>query len=95
MKEKIHPKYFNTIATCACGAEYDINSNKETVRIDICSACHPLFTGKQKMLDTEGRVSKFKKKYADVKSKKMVRRVSKKKLTARKKTAKKKPAKKK
>jgi len=69
MKEKIHPKYFKTIATCACGAQYEIGSTKENIRVDICSACHPLFTGKQKLLDTEGRVQKFKKKYAGVKIK--------------------------
>jgi large subunit ribosomal protein L31 len=66
MKEKIHPKYFETVATCACGATYKIGSTKDNIRVDICSACHPLFTGKQKLLDTEGRVQKFKKKYAAV-----------------------------
>jgi len=66
MKEKIHPKYYKTIASCACGAQYEIGSTKENIRVDICSACHPFFTGKQKLLDTEGRVSKFKKKYAGV-----------------------------
>lgn len=67
MKENIHPKYFTTKATCACGAVYDIGSTKENLRIEICSACHPLFTGKQKLLDAEGRVQKFQKKYAGVK----------------------------
>ncbi|MBU1027151.1 MAG: 50S ribosomal protein L31 [Candidatus Margulisbacteria bacterium] len=66
MKEKIHPKYFQTTATCACGAVHKIGSTKENIRVDICSACHPLFTGKQKLLDTEGRIEKFKKKYANV-----------------------------
>ena len=66
MKEKIHPKYFETTAVCACGATYQIGSTKENIHIDICSACHPLFTGKQKLLDIEGRVQKFKKKYANV-----------------------------
>jgi len=78
MKEGIHPKYFKTTATCACGAHYEIASNKENIRVDICSACHPLFTGKQKLLDTEGRVQKFKKKYAGIKikprTKKVIRR---------------------
>ena len=64
MKEKIHPKYHKTTVTCACGATYEIGSTRENIRVDICSACHPLFTGKQKLLDTEGRVEKFKKKYA-------------------------------
>ncbi len=66
MKEKIHPKYFDTKATCACGASFDVGSTRENIRVDICSACHPLFTGKQKLLDIEGRVQKFKKKYASV-----------------------------
>ncbi len=66
MKEKIHPKYFQATATCACGATRQIGSTKEKIHVDICSACHPLFTGKQKLLDIEGRVQKFKKKYAGV-----------------------------
>ena len=66
MKEKIHPKYYDTVATCACGATYQIGSTRDKIHIDICSACHPLFTGKQKLLDVEGRVQKFKKKYAGI-----------------------------
>ena len=64
MKEKIHPKYYKTTATCACGAAFDIGSTNEIIKVDICSNCHPLFTGKQRFLDAEGRVEKFKKKYA-------------------------------
>ena len=66
MKDEIHPKYFKTTATCACKATYEIGSTKENLRVDICSNCHPLFTGKQKFMDTEGRVERFKKKYAKV-----------------------------
>ncbi len=66
MKPNTHPKYYKTKAICACGATYEIGSTKENIHVDICSACHPLFTGKQKLLDTEGRVQKFKKKYANV-----------------------------
>ncbi|MFH1542343.1 MAG: 50S ribosomal protein L31 [bacterium] len=66
MKEKTHPKYFETTAVCACGAQFVVGSTREKIHVDICSACHPLFTGKQKLLDTEGRVEKFKKKYANV-----------------------------
>lgn len=66
MKPEIHPKYFKTTATCACGTIYQVGSTKENLRVDICSACHPLFTGKQKLMDVEGRVQKFKKKYAGV-----------------------------
>ena len=74
MKENVHPKYFRTTATCACGATFDIGSTKENVRVDICSNCHPLFTGKQKLMDTEGRVEKFKKKYAKVTAAKPVKK---------------------
>jgi len=86
MKPKIHPKYFSTTATCACGAVFEIGSTREAIRVDICSACHPLFTGKQKLLDAEGRVQKFKKKYAGVtpKAKKPVKKKTVKKTTAKK-----------
>jgi len=70
MKEKIHPKYFKAKAACACGATYDVGSTKENIRVDICSACHPFFTGQQKILDIEGRVEKFKKRYAKAAPKK-------------------------
>ena len=63
MKEEIHPKYFKTIASCACGATYEVGSTKQNIKVDICSACHPVFTGKQKLIDIAGRVEKFKKKY--------------------------------
>ncbi len=87
MKEKIHPKYFTTKATCACGASFDIGSTKENIKVEICSKCHPLFTGKQKILDTEGRVEKFKKrmaKAAPAKKKKTTKKKSKKSKTVRK-----------
>jgi large subunit ribosomal protein L31 len=66
MKKTIHPKTYKTVARCACGAEYDIESTKETIRLDICAKCHPFFTGKQKLVDTTGRVEKFKQRYANV-----------------------------
>jgi large subunit ribosomal protein L31 len=66
MKKEIHPKYHRTKAACACGATYEIGSTNENIRVDICSNCHPLFTGKQKLMDTEGRVERFKKKYSKV-----------------------------
>ncbi len=80
MKDKIHPEYHTVNVTCACGAEFEIGSTKKNIRVDICSKCHPLFTGKQKLMDTEGRVDKFKKKYAakPVSLKKKKTRVSKK-----------------
>jgi large subunit ribosomal protein L31 len=66
MKKDLHPKYGPTKASCACGATYEFGSTTQNIKVDICSACHPLFTGKQKFMDTEGRVEKFKKKYAKV-----------------------------
>ena len=69
MREKVHPRYQISTARCACGASYEIGSTKDSIKVDICSACHPLFTGKQKLLDSEGRVEKFKKKYAKVTAK--------------------------
>ena len=63
MKEGIHPEYKEIKAVCACGRLYHkVNATK--AHVDICSMCHPFFTGKQKILDAEGRVEKFKKKYA-------------------------------
>ena len=64
MKDKIHPAYKMTTITCACGALIQTRSTKENIRVEICSNCHPFFTGKQKFIDTAGRIDKFKKKYA-------------------------------
>ncbi|HWR72384.1 MAG TPA: 50S ribosomal protein L31 [Nitrospirota bacterium] len=63
MKQEIHPDYRVTNVTCACGNAFQTRSTKTTLRLDICSVCHPFFTGKQKLIDTEGRVDKFRKKY--------------------------------
>ena len=63
MKEGIHPTYNQTQIKCACGAVYETGSSKEGLRVDICSKCHPFFTGKQKLVDTGGRVEKFKKRF--------------------------------
>ncbi len=63
MKEGIHPNYNQTKIKCACGAVYETGSTKEELRVDICSKCHPFFTGKQKLVDTGGRVDRFKKRY--------------------------------
>ncbi|MBQ3004011.1 MAG: 50S ribosomal protein L31 [Clostridia bacterium] len=63
MKQGIHPDYKNTTITCACGAVYETKSVKENLKVDICSKCHPFFTGKQKFVDAGGRVDKFKKKF--------------------------------
>ena len=63
MKEKIHPKYFETTVTCACGSVIKTRSTVKDIKVEICSACHPFFTGKQKLIDTAGRVERFRKKY--------------------------------
>ncbi len=63
MKEGIHPKYEKIVVRCACGAEFETRSTKESIRLDICSKCHPFFTGKQKLVDTGGRVDRFKKRF--------------------------------
>lgn len=63
MKEGIHPDYKQTKIICACGAEYETSSTKEDVHVEICAKCHPFFTGKQKLVDSGGRVDKFKKRY--------------------------------
>jgi large subunit ribosomal protein L31 len=55
--------YSDVVATCACGAEYQTGSTLDSVRVDICANCHPFFTGEKKIVDAEGRVEKFKKKY--------------------------------
>jgi large subunit ribosomal protein L31 len=63
MKEKIHPKYETTTITCACGNVIETRSTLKNIKVEICSACHPFFTGKQKLVDTAGRVERFRKKY--------------------------------
>ncbi len=63
MKEGIHPNYSQTQVKCACGATYETGSTKDGLHVDICSKCHPFFTGKQKLVDTGGRVDRFKKRY--------------------------------
>ena len=64
MKPEIHPKYNKIIAVCSCGNEIELGSVNSEIHVEICSACHPFFTGKQKLIDTAGRIEKFKKKYA-------------------------------
>ena len=67
MKQGIHPEYNVVTVKCACGAEYTTRSTKNDVKVEICSKCHPFFTGKQKCLDAGGRVDKFKKRLSMVK----------------------------
>ncbi|NEW07601.1 50S ribosomal protein L31 [Paenibacillus sp. SYP-B3998] len=63
MKAAIHPTYHVTTVTCACGNVFETGSIKQNLRVEICSNCHPFYTGKQKFIDVGGRVDKFKKKY--------------------------------
>jgi len=64
MKEKIHPKYFpESKVTCSCGNTFTTGSTRETLRVELCSKCHPFFTGEQKIVDTAGRVERFRRKY--------------------------------
>ncbi len=63
MKEGIHPKYERTTIRCACGAVFEVSSTKKDIKVEICSKCHPFYTGKQKLVDTSGRVDKFNKKF--------------------------------
>ncbi|HHX18027.1 MAG TPA: 50S ribosomal protein L31 [Clostridium sp.] len=63
MKAGIHPAYSRTTIKCACGATYQTGSTKKDVHVEICSNCHPFYTGKQKLVDTGGRVDKFNKRY--------------------------------
>jgi large subunit ribosomal protein L31 len=64
VKAGIHPNYKEVKVVCACGESFTTRSTRADIRLDICSKCHPFFTGKQKIVDAEGRVEKFKKKYA-------------------------------
>jgi large subunit ribosomal protein L31 len=63
MKKGIHPDYQPTVIRCACGATYETGSTKKDLRVDVCANCHPFFTGKQKLVDTGGRVDRFNKRF--------------------------------
>ena len=63
MKDGIHPQYNDTVIRCACGNEIPTRSTSSSIRVEICSKCHPFFTGKQKLVDTGGRVDRFKKRF--------------------------------
>ena len=64
MKKDIHPKYKKAAVRCACGTEFETGSTIDSIKVEICSKCHPFFTGKQKLMDTAGRVERFRRKYA-------------------------------
>ena len=63
MKPGIHPEYNEVTVTCACGASYSTRSTRKSIAVEICSNCHPFFTGKQKLVDTAGRVERYRRKY--------------------------------
>ncbi len=63
MKQGIHPNYMKSVVKCACGETFETVSNKEEIKVEICSKCHPFYTGKQKLVDTGGRVDRFKNRY--------------------------------
>ncbi len=65
MKKDIHPKLFDTVIRCACGSTFETKSTEKEIRVEICSSCHPFFTGKQKFVDSAGRIERFKKKYGN------------------------------
>lgn len=70
VKAKIHPNYVQTKVTCACGATHEVWSTKAALRVDVCSSCHPFYTGKQRIVDSGGRVERFLKKYEQSKQRK-------------------------
>ena len=64
MKDKIHPKYYNDAqVVCACGNSFTVGATKKLLKVEVCSQCHPFFTGERKMMDTAGRVERFKRRY--------------------------------
>ena len=67
MKPDIHPKYVEATVTCACGNNFVTRSTKPEIRLEICSACHPFFTGKQKLIDSAGRVDRYERRFAKTK----------------------------
>jgi large subunit ribosomal protein L31 len=77
MKKDVHPEYHETTIHCACGNVVEAGSTKKDIRVEICSKCHPFFTGKQKLIDTAGRIERFRKKYAGFDAKKSVEENSK------------------
>jgi len=70
MKKDIHPEYRQTTIRCHCGHEFQAGSTKENISVEICSQCHPFYTGKQKLVDSAGRIERFRKKYSKYNAKK-------------------------
>lgn len=88
MKEGIHPKYVESTVKCACGYTFKTRSTKPEIKLEICSNCHPFFTGKQKLIDTAGRVEKFQKRFVATEGKTVVRAKKAKKVSSPRKTSK-------
>lgn len=86
MKEGIHPKYVEATVTCACGYTFKTRSTKPEIKLEICSNCHPFFTGKQKLIDTAGRVEKFQKRFVGTEGKTVVKKKTAKKVASPRKT---------
>ena len=63
MKEKIHPNYIESTVTCLCGNTFAVGSTRENLKVEVCSRCHPFYTGEQRIMDTAGRVERFKRRY--------------------------------
>lgn len=74
MKKGIHPEYKETIIICACGEVIHTRSTKQNIKVDICSKCHPFFTGKQKLVDSAGRVDRFKRRYEKARERKQTKK---------------------
>jgi large subunit ribosomal protein L31 len=72
MKKDIHPNYAKSLASCACGATFEVGSTKNNIKVEICSQCHPFFTGKQKLVDSAGRIDRFKRQYGGFDASKLV-----------------------
>jgi len=76
MKAEIHPKYVETSVSCACGTVYHVGSTRRDLKIGICAACHPFFTGEQKFVDTAGRVEKFARRFGSTKATRAVKKTA-------------------
>lgn len=63
MKSEIHPQFFNSTVTCSCGNTFQTGATKPTLRVEVCSKCHPFYTGQQRMVDTQGRIERMRRRY--------------------------------
>ncbi len=63
MKTDTHPKFYNAVVTCSCGNEFNTGSTKPTMRVEVCSKCHPFYTGEQRVMDTQGRIERLRRRY--------------------------------